>query len=54
MILKPREQMLVKIDAPFSDEISGLTIVKLLDKSTQSVIMLKVIYTKYSYVRYDE
>ena len=27
---------------PFSDEISGLAIITLLDKSTQSVIMLKV------------
>ena len=42
IILKLREQKLVKIDAPFSDEISGLAVVKLLDKSTQSGIMLKV------------
>ena len=40
--MKPKEQKLVKIDTPFSDEISGLAIIKLLDKSTQSVIMLKV------------
>ena len=33
---------MVKIDAPFSDKISGLAIIKLLNKSTQSVIMLKV------------
>ena len=46
IILKPREQKLVKIDAPFSDEIPGLAIVKLLDKSTQSVIMLKVKVTQ--------
>ena len=32
----------MKIDSPFSDEISGLAIVKLLNKSTQSSIMLKV------------
>ena len=32
----------MKIDAPFSDEISGLAIIKLLDKPTQSIIMLKV------------
>ena len=32
----------MKIDAPLSDEISGLVIIKLLDKSTQSVVMLKV------------
>ena len=42
LILKPKEQKLVKIDAPFSDEISGLAIIKLLDKPTQSLIMLKV------------
>lgn len=32
----------MKVDAPFSDEISGLAIIKLLDKLTQSIIMLKV------------
>ena len=42
IILKPKEQKLVKIDAPFSDKISGLAIIKLLDKPTQSIIMLKV------------
>ena len=41
-MLKPKEQKLVKIEAPFLDEISGLAIIKLLDKSTQSTIMLKV------------
>ena len=46
IILKPKEQKLVKIDAPFSDEISGLVIIKLLDKSTQSIIMLKVKFTR--------
>ena len=40
--MKHKEQKLVKIDAPFSDEISGLAIIKLVDKLTQSVIMLKV------------
>ena len=42
IILKPKEQKLVKIEAPFSDEISGLAIIKLLDKSTKSIMMLKV------------
>ena len=42
VILKPKEQKLIKVEAPFLDEISGLAIVKLLDKSTQSVIVLKV------------
>ena len=32
----------MKIDAPFSDEISGLAIIKLLDKTTQSIMLLKV------------
>ena len=32
----------MKVDAPFSDDISGLVIVKLLHKPTQSIIMLKV------------
>ena len=42
IVLKLKEQKLIKIRAPFLDEISGLAIIKLLDKSTQSVIMLKV------------
>ena len=42
IILKLKEQKLVKIDASFSDEISDLTIIKLLDKPTESIIMLKV------------
>ena len=42
IILKPKEQKLVKIDAPFSD----LAIVKLLDKPTQIIIMLKVKFTR--------
>ena len=46
IILKPKEQKLVKIDVPFSDEISGLAIIKLLDKPTQSIIMLKVKFTR--------
>ena len=45
IILKPKEQKLVKVEVPFSDEISGLAIVKLLDKSTQTVIVLKVKFT---------
>ena len=46
IILKLNEQKLVKIDAPFSDEISGLAIIKLLDKPTQSIIMLKIKFTR--------
>ena len=42
IIIKPGEHKLVKVEAPFTDEISSLAIVKLLDELTQSVIMLKV------------
>ena len=44
-ILKPKEQKLIKVEAPFLDKISGLAIIKLLDKLTQSTIMLKVKFT---------
>ena len=46
LILKPKEQKLVKIDAPFSDKISGLAIIKLLDKPPQSIIRSKVKFTR--------
>ena len=42
MVLKPKEQKLIKIEAPFLDEISGLAVIKLLDKLTQIIIMFKV------------
>ena len=42
IIMKPGEQKVVKIEAPFTDEISSLAILKLLDKLTQSIIVLKV------------
>ena len=41
-VLKPKEQKLIKIETPFLDEISGLAIIQLLDKSTQHIIMLKI------------
>ena len=40
--MKPGEQKIVKIEAPFIDEISSLPIIKLLVKLTQSVMVLKV------------
>ena len=46
IILKPKEQKLIKMEAPFVDEISGPAIVKILDKLTQSTIMLKVKFTQ--------
>ena len=45
----------MKVEAPFTDEISSLAIIKLLDKLNQSVIMLKVkfFFTKCCYARYN-
>ena len=42
IVLKPREQKLIKVEAPFIDEISGQAIIKILDKTTQSTMMLKL------------
>ena len=42
IIMKPGEQKIVKIEAPFTDEISSLAIIKLLDRLTQNVMVLKV------------
>ena len=42
IVLKPKEQKLIKVEAPFIDEISGLAIIKVLDKTTQSTMMLKL------------
>ena len=39
VILKPREQRFIKIEAPFIDENSGLVIVEMLDKKAQSTLM---------------
>ena len=40
VVLKPKEQRLIKVEAPFIDEISGLAIIKILDESTYSSTML--------------
>ena len=41
-MLKPKEQKLIKVKAPFTDEISGLEIIKILDGSTYSTMLLKL------------
>ena len=48
LLLKPNEQKLVKVKAPFADEISGKAIIKILDGSTYSTLLikLKVIHNK--------
>ena len=45
IIFKPKEQKLVKVEAPFIDEISGLAVVQILDKLMQSTMMLKLKFT---------
>ena len=45
IILKPKEQKLIKAEAPFVDEISGLVIVKMSDKLAKSTIIVKVKFT---------
>ena len=46
--MKPKEQKLIKVKAPFIEEISGLATVKISDKLTRSTIMLKVKCTQTS------
>ena len=41
IILKPKEQKLIKVKAPFVDEISGLAIVKTLDGRTHNTLLIK-------------
>ena len=40
IILKPDEQKLVKVKAPFVDEISGLAIIKIIDGKTNSTLLI--------------
>ena len=42
IMLKPKEQKLIKVKAPFIDEISGLAIIKILDGSTYNTMLLKL------------
>ena len=45
IISKPDEQKLVKIRAPFTDEILGLAIIKIIDGSTSSTLLIKLKFT---------
>ena len=42
IVLKPNEQKLVKVKASFVDKISGMAIIKILDGSTYSTLLLKL------------
>ena len=46
VILKPREQRLIKVKAPFIGKISGLAIVKMLDGGTHSTLLIKLKFTR--------
>ena len=45
-ILKPNDQKLIKVKAPFIDEISGLAIVKMLDGGTHTTLLIKLKFTQ--------
>ena len=45
IILKPNEQKLIKVKAPFMDEISGLAIIKIIDGGTYSTLLIKLKFT---------
>ena len=45
VVLKTKEQKLIKVKAPFIDEISGLGIIKILDESTYSAMLIKLKFT---------
>ena len=45
VILKPDEQKLVKVKAPFVDKISGLAIIKIIDGSTYTTLLEKLKFT---------
>ena len=42
IILKPKDQKLIKVKSPFIDEISGLAIVKILDGGTHNTLLIKL------------
>ena len=45
IVLKPNEQKLIKVKAPFVDEISGIGIIKILDGGTYSTLLIKLKFT---------
>ena len=46
VVVKPKERKFIKIEAPFVDEISGLTIVMLLDTKEQCTVVLKLKFVR--------
>ena len=54
VILKPDEQKLVKVKAPFVDGISGLAIIKIIDGSTYTTLLVKLKFVQQGCFRYKE
>ena len=46
LILKPDEQKLVRVRAPFVDDISELAIIKIIDGRTNSTLLIKLKFTQ--------
>ena len=46
VILKPRVQRFIEMEAPFKEEISGLVIFKMLDKKAQSTLRIKLKFVR--------
>ena len=42
IMVQPKDQKLIKVKAPFIDEISGLAIIKILDGNTYITMLLKL------------
>ena len=45
VVLKPGEQKLIRVKAPFVDEIFGMAIIKILDGCTYSTLLIKLKFT---------
>ena len=45
VISKPNEQKLIKVKAPFIDEISGMAIIKIIDGGTHNTLLVKLKFT---------
>ena len=45
IVLKSKEQKLIKIEEPYVDGISGLALLKILDRKAQNTMMLKGKFT---------
>ena len=45
IVLKPVEQKLIKVKAPFVDEISGMAIIKILDGGTYTTLLIELKFT---------